>query len=71
MTRVKCANCAMVYDRADDKAPSWFGQSGPVVCPKCQSNAADPVQTPRSEAAQPSGPKLLLDAVGQRDTLTG
>ncbi len=71
MTRVKCANCSFVYDRADAKAPTWLGQSGPVVCPKCQSNAADPVNTPRSEASTPTGPKLLLDAIHGRDNLTG
>jgi len=48
--RVKCANCGMVYTRPPVQDTQWIGVPFRVVgelnCPKCGSNAFDPVAQP-------------------------
>ena len=71
--RVKCANCGMVYDKADPNVGSWLGQSGALACPGCRSNAADPIdsRTKRHTESNRSGPRVLTDAKDTRDDLLG
>ena len=47
--RVRCANCGMTYDRWMPNPgkygdPSIMRLSGQGVCPRCKSNAADPIE---------------------------
>jgi len=45
--RVKCANCGMIYNKPPAEQVFWIGVpftvSGMKVCPKCGSNASDPI----------------------------
>lgn len=45
--RVKCANCGMIYDRPPDQKVFHIGVpftvEGRTNCPKCGSNASDPL----------------------------
>lgn len=45
--RVKCANCGMIYNKPPAEKVFWIGVpftvSGVEFCPKCGSNAYDPV----------------------------
>lgn len=48
--RVKCANCGMIYERPPAEKAFWIGVPFRIVgsekCPRCGSNAADPLPTP-------------------------
>lgn len=45
--RVRCANCGTVYDKPPAEQAFWIGVpfriEGMECCPKCGSNAADPI----------------------------
>ena len=44
-TRVKCANCGMIYDLVINDEPKEYPDEPNDRCPGCGSNAYDKLQT--------------------------